>query len=62
MNVIFYIQQTVTYTEEWSFKPVEGEEFFYDFSTPTTGYFVILVEGSQPRMGIANFTLKYITK
>ena len=59
---ILYSANGLTYTEEWSFKPVEGEEFFYDFSTPTTGYFVILVEGSQPRMGIANFTLKYITK
>ena len=59
---ILYSADGLTYTEEWSFKPVEGEEFFYDFSTSTTGYFVILVEGSQPRMGIANFTLKYITK
>lgn len=59
---ILYSSDGLTYIEEWSFTPVEGEEYFYDFTTPTTGYFVILIEGDEPRMGISNFTLKYTTK
>lgn len=55
---LLYSSNDSKYEEVYSFESFEiGEKLFYDFSNSKTGYFVLVVYGTQPRLAIDSFTL-----
>lgn len=50
----------INYTLLDTLEIVEGDNVFYSFTTPYSGYLAIVITGSAPRMGMNNFILTYV--
>ena len=50
----------INYTVLDTLEIVEGDNVFYSFTTPYSGYLAIVITGSTPRMGMNNFILTYV--
>lgn len=57
---LIYSSDNVNYEIVDELNCVTGENTFYDFSNTKSGYFGIVVVGSQARVIIMNFTLSYV--
>lgn len=56
---LLYSSDGLTYELVTDFSITEGDENFYTFTEGKTGYFVLVVEGKQPRLNISDFSLSF---
>lgn len=56
---LLYSSDGLTYELVTDFSITEGDENFYTFTEGKIGYFVLVVEGKQPRLNISDFSLSF---